>query len=136
LIIKEFLGVYGAGLPQASKWVAQGYRSLKDVHSLHRLSHDRTVGFNLLARDSLREVAVTFHPDPQASKWVAQGYRSLKDLLERAPLTKQQRIGVERHSDFAQRIPRKEVEAHGAIVRKAVQAACATHLEAWGRPAP
>ncbi|OQE31128.1 hypothetical protein PENFLA_c002G10153 [Penicillium flavigenum] len=73
LIIKEFLGVYGAGLPQASKWVAQGYRSLKD-------------------------------------------------LLERAPLTKQQRIGVERHSDFAQRIPRKEVEAHGAIVRKAVQA--------------
>ncbi|KAI2732743.1 hypothetical protein CBS147332_1882 [Penicillium roqueforti] len=73
LIIKEFLGVYGAGLPQASKWVAQGYTSLKD-------------------------------------------------LLERAPLTKQQRIGVERHSDFAQRIPRKEVEAHGAIVRKAVQA--------------
>ncbi|CAI7600107.1 unnamed protein product [Penicillium crustosum] len=73
LIIKEFLGVYGAGLPQASKWVAQGYISLKD-------------------------------------------------LLERAPLTKQQRIGVERHSDFAQRIPRKEVEAHGAIVRKAVQA--------------
>ncbi|KAK4862290.1 hypothetical protein LT330_003428 [Penicillium expansum] len=73
LIIKEFLGVYGAGLPQASKWVAQGYRSLKD-------------------------------------------------LLERAPLTKQQRIVVERHSDFAQRIPRKEVEAHGAIVRKAVQA--------------
>ncbi|KAJ5382940.1 DNA polymerase family X [Penicillium concentricum] len=73
LIIQEFLGVYGAGLPQASKWVAQGYRSLKD-------------------------------------------------LLERAPLTKQQRIGVERHSDFAQRIPRKEVEAHGAIVRKAVQA--------------
>ncbi|KAJ5494329.1 DNA polymerase family X [Penicillium fimorum] len=73
LIIQEFLGVYGAGLPQASKWVAQGYRSLED-------------------------------------------------LLERAPLTKQQRIGVERHSDFAQRIPRKEVEAHGAIVRKAVQA--------------
>ncbi|KAJ9484769.1 hypothetical protein VN97_g8600 [Penicillium thymicola] len=73
LIIKEFLGVYGAGLPQASKWVAQGYRSLKD-------------------------------------------------LLERAPLTKQQRIGVEHHSDFAQRIPRKEVEAHGEIVRKAVQA--------------
>ncbi|QQK46767.1 DNA polymerase family X [Penicillium digitatum] len=72
LIIKEFLGVYGAGLPQASKWVAQGYRSLKD-------------------------------------------------LLEMAPLTKQQRIGVERHSDFAQRIPRKEVEAHGAIVRKVVQ---------------
>ncbi|KAJ5767086.1 uncharacterized protein N7511_004702 [Penicillium nucicola] len=57
----------------------------------------------------------------QASKWVAQGYMSLADLLERAPLSKQQRIGVERYHDFSQRIPRKEVEAHGAIVRKAVQ---------------
>ncbi|KAJ5698593.1 hypothetical protein N7462_000598 [Penicillium macrosclerotiorum] len=72
-IIQEFLGVYGAGLVQASKWVAQGYRSLDD-------------------------------------------------LRERAPLTKSQRIGVERHHDFAQRIPRKEVESHGAIVRHAVQA--------------
>jgi DNA polymerase IV len=72
LLVQEFLGVYGAGLQQASKWVAQGYRSLTD-------------------------------------------------LLERAPLSKQQRIGVERYDDFAQKIPRKEVEAHGAIVRKAVQ---------------
>lgn len=72
LIIQKFLGVYGAGLSQASKWVAQGYRSLED-------------------------------------------------LLEKAPLSKQQRIGVERYNDFAQRIPRKEVESHGAIVRKAVQ---------------
>lgn len=72
LIIQEFLGVYGAGLPQASRWLSQGYRSLAD-------------------------------------------------LLEKASLTKQQRIGVEHYNDFAQRIPRKEVEAHGAIVRKAVQ---------------
>ncbi|KAJ5329435.1 DNA polymerase family X [Penicillium brevicompactum] len=72
LIIQQFLGVYGAGLPQATKWVAQGYRSLTE-------------------------------------------------LSEKASLSKSQRIGVERYSDFAQRIPRKEVEAHGAIVRKAVQ---------------
>ncbi|CAG7926043.1 unnamed protein product [Penicillium olsonii] len=72
LIVQKFLGVYGAGLSRASRWVAQGYRSLAD-------------------------------------------------LLEKAPLTKQQRIGVERYNDFAQRIPRKEVEAHGAIVRQAVQ---------------
>lgn len=58
----------------------------------------------------------------QASKWVAQGYKSLSDLLERAPLSKPQRIGVERYNNFAQRIPRKEVELHGTIVRKAVQA--------------
>jgi DNA polymerase IV len=58
----------------------------------------------------------------QASKWVAQGYRSLDDLRERAPLSKIQRIGVEHYHDFAQRVPRKEVEEHGAIVRRAVQA--------------
>ncbi|KAJ5620549.1 hypothetical protein N7510_004533 [Penicillium lagena] len=72
LIIQEFLGVYGAGLSQASKWVAQGYRSLND-------------------------------------------------LREKASLTKNQRIGVERYHDFAQRMPRKEVEAHGEIVRRAVR---------------
>ncbi|KAJ5152041.1 hypothetical protein N7492_010336 [Penicillium capsulatum] len=71
-IIQEFLGVYGAGLSQASKWVAQGYRSLSD-------------------------------------------------LRDRASLTTNQRIGVERYHDFAQRISRKEVEAHGAIVRQAIQ---------------
>ncbi|KAJ5635824.1 DNA polymerase family X [Penicillium longicatenatum] len=57
----------------------------------------------------------------QASKWLAQGYRSLSDLLEKASLTTNQRIGVEHYHDFMQRIPRKEVEAHGAFVRKAVQ---------------
>lgn len=59
----------------------------------------------------------------QASDWVAQGYRSLSDLRDRAPLTKNQQIGVDRYHDFALRIPRKEVEAHGAIVRQAVQTA-------------
>ncbi|KAJ5893971.1 DNA polymerase family X [Penicillium taxi] len=59
----------------------------------------------------------------QASKWVAQGYRSLDDLRDRAPLSKNQRIGLERYDDFAIRIPRKEVEGHGAIVREAVKRA-------------
>lgn len=58
----------------------------------------------------------------QASKWVAQGYTSLDDLRDQAPLSKNQRIGVERYHDFAQRVPRKEVEEHGAIVCRAVQA--------------
>ncbi|RHZ46378.1 DNA-directed DNA polymerase IV [Aspergillus thermomutatus] len=74
LILQEFLGVYGAGISQASRWIAQGYRSLGD-------------------------------------------------LKTKASLTKSQRIGVEHYHDFAQRIPRREVEAHGEIVRKAVQRA-------------
>ncbi|KAE8150068.1 hypothetical protein BDV25DRAFT_172437 [Aspergillus avenaceus] len=59
----------------------------------------------------------------QASKWLAQGYRSLEDLKSKAPLTQNQRIGVEHYHDFAQRIPRKEVEEHGKIVQRAVQKA-------------
>ncbi|OJJ49684.1 hypothetical protein ASPZODRAFT_128188 [Penicilliopsis zonata CBS 506.65] len=58
----------------------------------------------------------------QASKWIAQGFQSLDDLKEKAPLTKNQRIGVERYHDFAQRIPRHEVTMHGDIVRRAVTA--------------
>ncbi|PWY81956.1 putative DNA polymerase POL4 [Aspergillus heteromorphus CBS 117.55] len=57
----------------------------------------------------------------QASRWLAQGYRSLEDLKTKAPLSQQQRVGVERYYDFSQRIPRREVEEHGAIVRRAVQ---------------
>ncbi|KAK2818465.1 hypothetical protein FQN49_007875, partial [Arthroderma sp. PD_2] len=56
----------------------------------------------------------------QASKWIAQGYKSLDDLKDRANLTTNQKIGIERYDDFQQRIPREEVEAHGAIVRDVV----------------
>ena len=59
----------------------------------------------------------------QASLWVAQGYRSLDDLRSSASLTKNHVIGVQHYHDFAQRIPRQEVAAHGDIVRKAVQTA-------------
>ncbi|PYI25248.1 hypothetical protein BP00DRAFT_431443 [Aspergillus indologenus CBS 114.80] len=59
----------------------------------------------------------------QASRWLAQGYRSLEDLKTRAPLTQNQRVGVDHYHDFAQRIPRNEVEVHGEIVRAAVRKA-------------
>lgn len=74
LILQEFLGVYGAGVSQASRWVAQGFRTLED-------------------------------------------------LRMKATLTKSQRIGVDHYQDFAQRVPRAEVKAHGDIVRQAVQKA-------------
>ncbi|OJJ73910.1 hypothetical protein ASPBRDRAFT_41673 [Aspergillus brasiliensis CBS 101740] len=57
----------------------------------------------------------------QASRWLAQGYKTLEDLKSKANLTQNQRIGVDHYHDFAQRIPRSEVEAHGEIVRQAVQ---------------
>ena len=57
----------------------------------------------------------------QAQKWVAQGFRTLDDLRESADLTYGQRIGLEYYQDFQTRIPRAEVEAHGAYIRKTIQ---------------
>ncbi|PYH39950.1 DNA-directed DNA polymerase IV [Aspergillus neoniger CBS 115656] len=59
----------------------------------------------------------------QASIWLAEGYKTLKDLRVKIKLTDNQRIGIDHYHDFAQRIPRSEVEEHGEIVRKAVQSA-------------
>jgi DNA polymerase IV len=52
-----------------------------------------------------------------ASKWVRLGFKTLDDLLEEADLTASQKIGIQHYDDFLQRIPRAEVEKHGALVR-------------------
>jgi DNA polymerase IV len=56
----------------------------------------------------------------QASKWIQAGYHTLQDLVEKATLTPNQKIGIQHYDDFATRIPRAEVEAHGAFVRTAL----------------
>ncbi|KAL8705898.1 MAG: hypothetical protein Q9201_001046, partial [Fulgogasparrea decipioides] len=56
----------------------------------------------------------------QASQWINQGHRTLEDLKTKASLTKNQRIGIDHIEDFAARVPRKEVERHGKIVRNAI----------------
>ncbi|RYO82338.1 hypothetical protein DL763_008278 [Monosporascus cannonballus] len=57
----------------------------------------------------------------QANKWVSQGYRTLEDLQEKAKLSTNQRIGIERFDDLNERIPRWEVEALAAVVREAAR---------------
>ncbi len=56
----------------------------------------------------------------QASLWVDQGHRTLNDLLTKAPLTKNQNIGIAHYDDFLQRIPRSEVTRHDTLVRTAI----------------
>ncbi|KAF2266755.1 hypothetical protein CC78DRAFT_512868 [Lojkania enalia] len=53
----------------------------------------------------------------QANKWVQAGHRTLEDLLEKEKLTEGQKVGIAHYADFAARIPRAEVEAHGTFVR-------------------
>ncbi|KAJ6023095.1 uncharacterized protein N7446_013449 [Penicillium canescens] len=105
-------------LPGIGERIADKIEEIVLTNRLRRLEHTNDTPEDRLIQEFLGVYGAGLI---QASKWVAQGYKSLADLLEKAPLSKQQRIGVERYNDFAQRIPRKEVEAHGAIVRKAVQ---------------
>ncbi|KAM0276147.1 hypothetical protein ACHAQH_007035 [Verticillium albo-atrum] len=53
----------------------------------------------------------------QASRWIAQGHRTLDDLREKVKLSANQLIGIEHYDDLNTRIPRREVEALGAVVK-------------------
>ncbi|KAH7080219.1 hypothetical protein BKA63DRAFT_238377 [Paraphoma chrysanthemicola] len=56
----------------------------------------------------------------QANKWIQAGHRTLSDLQKCAKLTDSHKIGIEHYADFNARIPRTEVEAHGAFVKQAL----------------
>lgn len=43
-LLQKFLGVYGAGLSVASKWIAQGYKSLEDLRRDAALTRAQRVG--------------------------------------------------------------------------------------------
>lgn len=43
-ILQEFLGVYGAGVSQASRWVAQGFRTLEDLRTKATLTKSQRIG--------------------------------------------------------------------------------------------
>ncbi|OKL60131.1 hypothetical protein UA08_04482 [Talaromyces atroroseus] len=42
--LQLFIGVYGAGFAQASKWVAKGYRSLEDLKTMAELTANQKIG--------------------------------------------------------------------------------------------
>ncbi|KAF2120788.1 hypothetical protein BDV96DRAFT_539101 [Lophiotrema nucula] len=43
-VLRLFLGVYGAGLSQANKWIQAGYRSLEDLVTKARLTESQKIG--------------------------------------------------------------------------------------------
>lgn len=54
----------------------------------------------------------------QATKWIDQGHKSIPELLEKAHLTKNQKIGIAHYEDFKTRIPRAEADRHDQYVRE------------------
>ncbi|KAF9889200.1 hypothetical protein FE257_007513 [Aspergillus nanangensis] len=61
-ILQDFVGVYGAGIAQASRWLAQGYRSLEDLKNSASLTRTQLIGINhyhdFLQRIPRKEVEV------------------------------------------------------------------------------
>ncbi|KAJ4271980.1 hypothetical protein NW762_000689 [Fusarium torreyae] len=57
----------------------------------------------------------------QAAQWLAQGFRTLDDLKANAKLTPNQLVGIDHYDDLNTRIPRREVEALGAVVKRGAQ---------------
>jgi DNA polymerase IV len=57
----------------------------------------------------------------QANRWIQAGYRTLEDVRTKSQVTDNQKVGIEHYTDFNTRIPRTEVEAHGAIVIQALK---------------
>ncbi|KAF5595843.1 DNA polymerase IV [Fusarium subglutinans] len=57
----------------------------------------------------------------QAQQWLAQGFRTLDDLKTSAKPSPNQLIGIEHYDDLNTRIPRREIEALGAIVKRGAQ---------------
>lgn len=44
ILLSTFLGVYGVGFSQASRWIAQGYRSLEDLKARANLNKNQQIG--------------------------------------------------------------------------------------------
>ncbi|KAF2832892.1 hypothetical protein CC86DRAFT_441613 [Ophiobolus disseminans] len=57
----------------------------------------------------------------QANNWIQAGHQTLDDLQTHAKLTESQKVGIEHYTDFNTRIPRAEVERHGAVVINALK---------------
>ncbi|CAJ0546023.1 Ff.00g094960.m01.CDS01 [Fusarium sp. VM40] len=57
----------------------------------------------------------------QAQQWLAQGFRTLDDLKANAKLTPNQLVGIEHYDDLNTRIPCREVEALGTVVKRGAQ---------------
>lgn len=45
-LLQLFMGIYQVGLPTASKWIAQGYRSLEDLSSKAALTPNQKIGID------------------------------------------------------------------------------------------
>lgn len=105
-------------LPSIGSRLAQKIEEIVTTDKLQRLEYAQDEPMDEVLQLFLGIYGVGNH---QAQQWIAQGFRSLEDLREKASLTPNQLLGVDHYDDLNTRIPRREVEALSAVVKKAAQ---------------
>lgn len=101
------------GLPSIGVRLAEKIEEIVRTDSLKRLQYAKLEPDDASLKLFLGIYGVGLK---HAQKWVAAGYKTLQDILNSEKLSDSQRIGIERHADFATRIPRDEVQKHGDFV--------------------
>ena len=103
-------------LPMIGPRLAQKIEEIVTTDRLRRLEYAEKEPMN----ESLQLFMRIYGVGPrQAHQWIAQGYRTLDDLRQKARLSTNQQVGVDHYDDLVERIPRSEVEALGAFVKRA-----------------
>lgn len=102
-------------LPAIGARLAQKIEEIVTTDGLKRLEYAESEPLNESLQLFMQVYGVG---NRQAQQWLAQGFRTLDDLRAKAKLSDNQRIGVEHHSDLNTRIPRREVEALGDVVKR------------------
>ncbi|KAH7163170.1 hypothetical protein B0J13DRAFT_538000 [Dactylonectria estremocensis] len=105
-------------LPNIGSRLAQKIEEIVTTDKLKRLEYARDEPMDKVLQRFLGIYGVGNH---QAQQWIAQGFRTLEDLKQKAHLTQNQLVGVDHYDDLNTRIPRREVEALGEVVRTAAQ---------------
>ncbi|KAK7420482.1 hypothetical protein QQZ08_010399 [Neonectria magnoliae] len=105
-------------LPSIGQRLAQKIEEIATTDRLQRLEYARDEPMNKPLQLFLGIYGVG---NRQAQQWIAQGFRTLDDLKAKANLTRNQLVGVDHYDDLNTRIPRREVEALGAVVQMAAQ---------------
>lgn len=102
-------------LPFVGHRLAEKIEEIVRTNRLRRLDHTKLEPTDLILQSFMKIYGVAH---AHASKWIASGYTTFSDLLEKAPLTVNQKLGIERYDDFLKKIPRDEVIALGDIVKE------------------
>ncbi|KAH7095653.1 hypothetical protein FB567DRAFT_35494 [Paraphoma chrysanthemicola] len=104
-----------AGLPFIGQRLADKIEEIVLTDRLRKLDNTRDDPLDAVLRLFLGVYGAGL---VQANKWIQAGHRTLSDLQKSAKLTDSHKIGIEHYADFNARIPRTEVEAHGAFVKQ------------------